>query len=71
MRRAKAVAGQVHEHMMLAVIIHPIGRDKERFEKIDACCSRMAHGVFMIWHDGVFSYISDTRHHHIPGRKRQ
>src|SRR6202035_4985856 len=69
MRVGKAIARQVHEQMMLGVVVHPIGRDQKPFDWTRERGAGMAERVFAGGGAGMFGDVADARYQRQPCRE--
>jgi len=62
MGRRQMVAGHTHEQMMLAVIIHPIRRNRKAGDKAGISRPRMRERVAAArWGAGMFGDVADAQ----------
>ena len=55
----------MHEHVMLAVIVHPVGRQQQPFERVGQRSARVAHRIVVVRHYGM---LADLRLYYAAGR---
>jgi len=71
MGRREAITGQVHEHVMLAMIVDPVRGNRGALKKAGMSCARMAHRVVIVGRYGMFGNIAQARNHREPCCHRQ
>ena len=71
MKAGQVVAWNIHQQVMLHVIIDPVGSHAGTPDQVGLRCSRMPEGIIIVRNDSMFGDVTDTRDQGEPDEEGQ